>query len=88
MDALIEKIEVKLEHILESDPRTIKNPECECGSIYDSVYEVLKMVRELEVSVGNNTNEYISINQCPVCGRKFTDNMVCACGANNASIRL
>lgn len=48
MDELIEKIEVKLEHILESDPRTMKNPECEYGSIYDSVYEVLKMVRELE----------------------------------------
>ena len=48
MDELIDKIEIKLEHILESDPRTMKNPDCECGSIYDSVYEVLKMVRQLE----------------------------------------
>lgn len=48
MNELIDKIEIKLELILESDPRTIKDPWCECGSIYDSVYEVLKMVKELE----------------------------------------
>ena len=48
MDELIDKIEIKLEYILESDPRTMKNPDCEYGSLYDSVYEVLKMVRQLE----------------------------------------
>lgn len=48
MNELIDKIEIKLEHILESDPRTLKNPECEYSTIYDSVYEVLKMVKELE----------------------------------------
>lgn len=47
MEELIDKIEIKLEHILESDPRTIKDPWCECGSIYDSVYEVLKMVKKI-----------------------------------------
>ena len=48
-------------------------------------------IHHLIVSVGDNTNdviEYISINQCPVCGRRFTDNMICTCGTNNALIRL
>lgn len=48
MRELIDKIEIKLEHILESDERTTRDPYCECGHIYDRVYEVLKMVRELD----------------------------------------
>ena len=45
----------------------------------------------LVISTGNNTGdviEYVSIDSCPKCGRKFTENMICECGHNNAVIRL
>ena len=45
----------------------------------------------LIVSSGDKTGyvvEYISLLNCPFCGRKFTDNMVCQCGKNNAIIRI
>lgn len=45
----------------------------------------------LAVSVGDETGdvyEYVSVTHCPNCGRKFTENMICECGKNNASIRL
>ena len=32
--------------------------------------------------------EYSIVQNCPKCGRPFTENMVCECGENNASIRL
>lgn len=44
----LDKLEQKLEHILESDPRSIINPEHEFGSLFDNVYEALKIARKIE----------------------------------------
>ena len=44
----IEELIVILEHILESDPRTIKEPECEYDWLFDRVHEALKKAKELE----------------------------------------
>lgn len=48
-------------------------------------------VHHLVVSVGDKTGdvvEYMSLKNCPFGGRKFTENMICKCGKNNAAIRL
>ena len=45
----------------------------------------------LVISTGNKTGdviEYISLKNCPFCGRKFTEDMICKCGKNNATIRI
>ena len=44
----LEKIILKLEYILEADPRTIKNPECENSERFDTAYELLKIAKSLE----------------------------------------
>ena len=47
--------------------------------------------RHMAVSAGNRTGdvyEYVSVTRCPNCGRKFTENMICECGKNNAANRL
>lgn len=44
----------------------------------------------LIVSEGNGTgtlHEYVTSINCPNCGRRFTENMVCECGRNNAANR-
>lgn len=33
-----------------------------------------------------NPNNYSVLKVCPKCGRKLTDNPLCECGQNNASI--
>ena len=48
MKEKIDEIEQMLEHILENDPRTFKDRECENGWLFDRVYQVLKKVKELE----------------------------------------
>lgn len=48
-------------------------------------------VHHLIVSAGDRTNdvvEYLSLKTCPFCGREFTEDMVCKCGKNNATIRI
>lgn len=45
----------------------------------------------LIVSTGNKIGdvvEYTSVKSCPFCGREFTEDMICKCGKNNATIRL
>ena len=44
----LEKIILKLEYILEADPRTIRNPECENSEMFDIAYELLKIAKSLE----------------------------------------
>lgn len=34
-----------LEYIVESDPRTIRNPECENAWIYDKIHEAILILR-------------------------------------------
>lgn len=48
-------------------------------------------VHHLIISAGDNTGnvvEYTSLKNCPFCGRKITENMICECGKNNAVIRI
>ena len=48
-------------------------------------------VHHLIVSTGDKTGdvvEYTSVKNCPFCGRKFTEDMICKCGINNANIRI
>jgi hypothetical protein len=44
----LEKIILKLEYILEADPRTLKTPECENSELFDTAYELLKIAKSLE----------------------------------------
>ena len=61
------------------------------------MYEVIREYRDtagkyhVVVSTGDKTGdvvEYVSVKECPLCGRRFTDEMICKCGTNNANIRL
>ena len=48
-------------------------------------------VHHLVISTGDKTGdviEYTSLKNCPFCGREFTDDMICKCGHNNATIRI
>ena len=48
-------------------------------------------VHHLIISVGDKTGdvvEYTSLKNCQVCGRKFTEDVICECGKNNAVIRI
>ena len=48
-------------------------------------------VHHLVISTDNKTGdviEYISLKNCPFCGREFTEDMICKCGKNNATIRI
>ena len=51
---LIDKTEIKLEHVLESDPRTMSNRECENSNLFDAVYEALKTLRQIELFIESN----------------------------------
>lgn len=44
----IDDVIQKLEYILEGDPRTFSNPECEYGWIFNRVNEAIKMLKEIE----------------------------------------
>ena len=48
---LIDKTEIKLEYILESDPRTMSNRECKNSNLFDAVYEALKTLRQVELFI-------------------------------------
>jgi len=45
---LLENAEIKLEQILEGDPRTFRDPECEYGWIFHAVNEALQYLRQIE----------------------------------------
>jgi len=51
---LIDKTEIKLEYILESDPRTMSNPECEYSNLFDAIYESLKILKQVELFIESN----------------------------------
>ena len=51
---LIDKTEIKLEHVLENDPRTMTNRECENSNLFDAVYEALKTLRQIELFIESN----------------------------------
>lgn len=44
----IDDVIQKLEYIMESDPRTFSNPECEYGWMFHRVNEAIKMLKEIE----------------------------------------
>ena len=51
---LIDKAEIKLEHVLENDPRTMSNHECEYSNLFDAVYESLKILKQIELFIESN----------------------------------
>lgn len=51
---LIDKAEIKLEHVLENDPRNINNHECENSNLFDAVYELLKILKQIELFIESN----------------------------------
>lgn len=44
----IDDVIQKLEYIMESDPRTFSNPECEYGWVFHRINEAIKMLKEIE----------------------------------------
>ena len=45
---LLDDAELKLEYILEGDPRTFRDPDCEYGWIFHAVNEALQLLRQIE----------------------------------------
>lgn len=45
-----------LEHILESDPRTFKNQDCENAWLFDRVYDALKLLKQYVHEIEGKTN--------------------------------
>lgn len=46
--AAIDDVILKLEYIMEGDPRTFSNPECEYEWVFHRINEVIKMLKEIE----------------------------------------
>lgn len=60
---MIDDVIQKLEHILESDPRSFSNPVCEYGWIFNEVLKAIQMLRRIEEnekrrSLENNRRSY------------------------------
>lgn len=85
----MDEIEILLEHILEADPRTMSNPDCEYGWIFHQVNKALKKLKELErkqpmeaytflKAVNDICEENSTCEGCPLenfkgCGAVITD---------------
>ena len=55
----LDRLEHGMECLLESDPRTFTNRECENGWIFDRIIEWRKVIREV-LEDGNENNHYAS----------------------------
>ena len=76
----IDDVIQKLEYILEGDPRTFSNPECEYGWVFNRVNEAIKMLKEIEKDMPSAPQKmcghWIDVNdsynrisgKCSVCG--------------------
>ena len=51
---LIDKAEIKLEHVLENDSRNMNNRECKYSNLFDAVYESLKILKQIELFIESN----------------------------------
>lgn len=38
----------KLEYLMENDPRSFSNPDCECSWLFHGIAEVIKILKEIE----------------------------------------
>lgn len=47
IESRIDEVEMILEHILEGDPRTLREPYCEDEQRYDSIYRALKTCKKI-----------------------------------------
>lgn len=60
----IDDVIQKLEYILEGDPRTFSNPECEYGWVFNRVNEAIKMLKEIEKDMPSAQPEIIRCKDC------------------------
>lgn len=68
----IDDVIQKLEYIMESDPRTFSNPECEYEWMFHKINEAIKMLKEIEKELPS-TQPFHNITMSDVL--KYIDSM-------------
>lgn len=69
INEILKSLDQSMEHVLESDPRSLKNPECEFGYLFDHIHKWREMIHGLWVDEEDTNIDYQK-------AKKVADNII------------